>query len=260
MNVILLCAGFGTRLYPLTKDRPKPLLPVAGKPIIEFLVDQLASTGRMSDCLIVTNRRFAEPFKAWRDTIAKRLPTLRFSILDDGATDNENRMGAIRDLALAVKTCQVSNPTLGSAGDNLLDFDVGEFLDDYAKRPRNLILTYRETDVDSCRRTGIAELGDEGRLLRLHEKPSEPPTNLACPAFYLLQSKTLGLLERFLRESPEADAPGHFVAWLASRQRIFTYEMHGRRFNVGNLENYRRAEQWVKAAGPGFLTGGFGSG
>ena len=112
MNVILLCAGFGTRLYPLTKNVPKPLLPVAGKPIVEFLVDQLAATDWMSSCLIVSNHHFADQFHTWRDTIAHRLSAVQFSVLDDGSTANDIRLGAFRDLALAVRSCSLSNPTL----------------------------------------------------------------------------------------------------------------------------------------------------
>ena len=248
MNVILLCAGFGTRLYPLTKNVPKPLLPVAGKPIVEFLVDQLAATDWMSNCLIVSNHHFADQFHAWRDTIAQRLSAVQFSVLDDGSTANDNRLGAVRDLALAVRSCSLSNPTLISAGDNLFDFNLSSFFKDYAEHPRNLILTYQETNLDQQRRTGIAEVGEGGRLVQFHEKPPNPPSGLACPTFYLLQPSALQLVDRFLEESPAADAPGHFLAWLASRQPVFTHQMDGRRLDVGNLKNYQHAEQWIQKA------------
>jgi len=173
---------------------------------------------------------------------------VQFSVLDDGSTANDNRLGAVRDLALAVRSCPLSNPTLISAGDNLFDFNLSSFFKDYAEHPRNLILTYQETNLDQQRRTGIAEVGEGGRLVQFHEKPQNPPSGLACPTFYLLQPSALQLVERFLDESPAADAPGHFLAWLASRQPVFTHQMDGRRLDVGNLKNYQHAEQWIQNA------------
>ena len=249
LNAILLCAGFGTRLGSLTRETAKPLLPVAGKPIVDYLVEQLAATDRVKELTVVSNHRFAAQFDRWRAGVSRRLPGLGITVVDDGATTNEHRLGAVRDLARAVGTAKVESPALVSAGDNLFDFDVSGMLDDHAAGPRNLVLAYRETDRAKLQRTGVAELDAGRRIVRFTEKPSEPASDWACPAFYLLQPDALALLPSFLEAAPEADAPGSFVGWLVERQAVFAYEMEGRRLSVGDPESYRAAEAWIGQPG-----------
>jgi len=171
MMAVLLCAGFGTRLYPITRDFPKPLLEVRGRPLVEDLVEQLLATGRVAPLVVVSNARFAERFRTWRDALAARHPGVEIEVIDDGAPDDAQRLGAVRDLALALEGRQLSEAVIVAAGDNLFRFPVGEFLDDHAARPRNLILVHRETDLERLRRTGVSELGVDGRVLRFVEKP-----------------------------------------------------------------------------------------
>lgn len=249
MKVLLLCAGFGTRLGSVARGRPKALLPVAGKPLIEHLVDDLRQTGQLEELLVVTNELFAEQFRIW----ARGLITagIRSRILSDGATTNENRLGAARDLALAVESFGIEGPLLVAAGDNLFAFPVEEFLADFEARPRVLVLAAREADPARLRRTGVAEVDDDGRLIRLHEKPEDPPSNLSCPALYLFTAGALELLPQFLDEAPDTDAPGHFIAWLAERHDVFTHPMKGERLDVGDPDGYRAATAWLQARRPG---------
>jgi glucose-1-phosphate thymidylyltransferase len=249
VDAILLCAGFGTRLGSLARETAKPLLPVAGKPIVEYLVEQLAATGRVTDLWVVSNRRFAPQFQAWRDGVAPRLPDLRIEVADDGATSNENRLGAVRDLAWAVERARPQGPTLVSAGDNLVDFDIGEMLDDHAENPRHLVLAYREMDSAKLQRTGVAKLDADRRIVGFTEKPSEPASEWACPAFYILQPDALALIPDFLEDQPEADAPGGWIAWLARRQPVFAHKMRGRRLSIGDPDSYRAAEAWITQPG-----------
>ena len=245
MNVLLLCAGFGTRLGAIARGRPKALLPIADKPLVQHLVDDLVGTGRIDEIHIVTNDRFAAQFEIWADVLRAR--GLRVHVSNDGATENENRLGAVRDLALAVERNGLTGPLLVAAGDNLFDFPLGELLDDHARDPRTLVVTKHESDLAKLRRTGVAELGPEGRLVRLHEKPENPPSSFSCPALYVLEADALARLPRFLEEAPDTDAPGHFIAWLARQQPVFTHPMSGERLDIGDPEGYRAAEAWLRA-------------
>ena len=245
MMAVLLCAGFATRLLPITRDFPKPLLEVRGRPLVEDLVEQLLATGRVAPLVVVSNARFAERFRAWRDALAARHPGLEIEVIDDGAPSNAQRLGAVRDLALALEGRQLSEGVIIAAGDNLFRFPVGEFLDDHAARPRNLILVHRETDRERLRRSGVSELGPDGRVLRFVEKPARPPSPFSCPPLYILEPQALARLPEFLRETPDADAPGTLIAWLAAREPVFAHEMRGRRLDVGDVESYRRAEAWL---------------
>jgi glucose-1-phosphate thymidylyltransferase len=249
MKVLLLCAGFGTRLGPVARGRPKALLPVAGRPLIEHLVDDLHQTGRLEELLVVTNELFAEQFQNWARGLAAS--GIRSRILSDGATANENRLGAARDLALAVESFGVRGPLLVAAGDNLFAFPVERLLADFEARPRVLVLATRESDPARLRRTGVAEVDAGGRLIRLHEKPENPPSDLSCPALYIFTAEALDLLPRFLDEAPDTDAPGHFIAWLAQRHEVFTHQMDGERLDVGDPDGYRAATAWLQARRPG---------
>lgn len=238
MKAILLCAGFGTRMYPLTKDRAKPLLPVAGKPMIEYLVEQLEASELIDEILVVTNARFHAQFLAWSQG--------RVSVSSDGATSDDNRLGAVRDFAWVVERRGIREPVVVAAGDNLFQETIEPFLADYRVRPRNLILRYREANPEKLRRTGVGEIDErDGRLLCLEEKPDDPPSEWACPALYALERDALDELAPFLVENPHSDAIGSFIAWLAPRVPVYTHEMKGRRLDVGEPEGYARAESWL---------------
>ncbi len=246
MKAVLLCAGFGTRLYPLTRDVPKPLLPVAGKPIVEYLVDQLVATNNLSELIVVSNACFALQFSTWADVMTERYPDITFDVLDDGAPDNDHRLGAVRDLAFATTKKKLEESTLVAAGDNLFRTSFEALFEDYRENPRNLILAYHERDPARLRRTGVAEVDEGGRIRRLWEKPEEPPSDWACPALYILEPSALTCLEAFLTGVPDADAIGHFIGWLVERQPVYIHEMKGERLDIGNIDNYRSAESWLR--------------
>ncbi len=243
MKLLLLCAGFGTRLGAVAQGRPKALLPIAGKPLVEHLVDGLVDTGDIDGIHVVTNALFAGQFEAWAETLRRR--GLSVETLNDGATENENRLGAVRDLALCVERHALEGPLLVAAGDNLFDFPLRDLLTDYNERPRTLVVVKREPDREKLRRTGVAELGADGRLVRLHEKPASPPSTYSCPALYLFGPAALSLLPEFLTQASDTDAPGHFIAWLAEHHEVFTHRMNGDRLDIGDPEGYRAAEAWL---------------
>jgi glucose-1-phosphate thymidylyltransferase len=245
VRAVLLCAGFATRLYPLTRDFPKPLLPVAGKPLIEHLVAQMHATGRIEEIVVVTNGRFEAHFAGWARDLPQRLAGLSMKVLSDGARSNETRLGAVHDLALAVERHALSAPLLVAGGDNLFRFRLSDLLEDHASRPRNLILVHREVDLARQRRSGVAELGPEGRVVRMQEKPEQPAGEHCCPPLYVFEEDALRELRTFAAEHREADAPGTFVSWLVARRPVFAHEIHGSRLDVGDVETYRRADAWM---------------
>jgi glucose-1-phosphate thymidylyltransferase len=248
MRAILLCAGFATRLHPLTRDFPKPLLQVGGRPIVEDLVLQLAATGQVRAITVVSNARFYGKFLAWAETVSARLPELSIDILDDGAWDGMHRLGAVSDLEFAVARERPQGPVLVAAGDNIFRFPLGELLEDYVREPRNLVVVHREADPARLRRTGVAELGAEGRVQRLWEKPETPPTDLACPPLYVFRPGALERLRDFIVTEHDTDSPGHFVAWLAEHEPVFAHEMRGVRLDVGDVASYRSADAWLEEA------------
>ncbi len=245
MKLLVLAAGFATRLRPLTEKTPKPLLPVAGRSILDRLLDDLESTAVFEEILIVTNAAHHDAFIAWSESRRGPEHPLPIAVLNDGATSNETRRGAVRDLALAVQNWSLQGPLLVAAGDNLFDFRFADLLEDHAENPRTLVLTYPETDPIKLARSGVATLSESGQILALVEKPAQPQGQWICPPVYLFENEALAELPAFLEEAPDTDAPGNFIAWLAQRGLAWAHRMQGARFDVGNLENYHAAADWL---------------
>ncbi|MEO2168508.1 MAG: nucleotidyltransferase family protein [bacterium] len=246
----MLCAGFATRLRPLTITTPKPLLRVGGRTILDHLLDQLTATGAIDEITLVTNHVHAEAFARWRLQRREKDPHRPIEILDDLATRNETRLGAVRDLALAVEHLGQEAPLLVAAGDNLFDFDFADFFTDHEANPRTLVLGYEETETSRLTRSGVATLDEEGRILELVEKPEHPRGRWVCPPVYLFEPDALAELPAFLASGADTDAPGNFIAWLAARGIAWAHRMNGARYDVGNIDSYRAADAWLAARPP----------
>jgi len=246
MKAVVLCAGFATRLYPLTLHRAKPLLPVAGRPLLSHLLDRIMETDCFGEVVVVTNHRFAAEFETWAMEERRRHPRLELTILDDGTTANDDRLGAVGDLAFALDRIAPSDPLLVAAGDNLLRLSLRDLLADYDAAPRSLVLVHEENDLERLRRTGVVEVAADGRIRHVWEKPDEPPSRLCSAPFYLLRAEALAWLPEFRRLHPGADAPGHFLAFVVEHHPVYAHRMRGERLDLGNLETYRRAEAWLR--------------
>ena len=238
MNAVILAAGYATRLYPLTEHFPKPLLRVGEKTILDWLLDDLAATGAIEAYVLVSNHRYAGHFEAWARTRAEQI-----TVLDDGSTENENRLGAVRDLALALETLGTEGPLLVMAGDNLLDFSLRTLLDYAREKGASCVLRYREPSLEKLRKCGVATVDGADRIVSMVEKSPEPPSPWVCPPFYVFTRSALGLLETALAEGCGADAPGSFLAWVAARLPVYAMEMPGRRYDIGNLKSYEQVQK-----------------
>jgi len=247
VKTVLLCAGFATRLHPLTEHRAKPLLDVGGRPLLDDLMDRCVQDARLDDFVLVSNGRFAGDFRAWWERSRAQWPGAQMEIIDDGALSNETRLGAVGDLRLAIERVGLEGPLFVAAADNLVRFDLGAFVDDFRARRRNLILAYHEPDPEARRRSGVAVTDDDGRVVEFVEKSADPPGDLVCPPFYLWCDDALAEIPRLLEAQPDVDAPGGLVAWCVSRVQVFHHLMRGRRHDIGNLESYRRAQALVEA-------------
>ena len=246
MRAILLCAGFATRLQPLTLTTAKPLLPVDGVPVVEHLLDSLCE-GPVDAVTMVVNTRFRDDFVGWHAGLGERYRRLRIDVLDNGVSSASERRGAIGDLLFALRRTEGDDPIVVAAGDNLFQIDFGLLWDDVARSPGSVILVYRESDPSRLRRTGVAEMDDTGRVIRLVEKPASPSSEWACPALYVLSREAQELVEVYVDETGRTDNLGEYIGWLAERAPVFGHRMSGERWDIGDRESYDHAETWLKA-------------
>ena len=240
MKCILLVAGYATRLYPLTENMPKSLLKVAGKTILEHILDKVKEIESIDEVILVSNDRFYIQFKEWVEqyTFNKKL-----TVLNDQTTTNENRLGAIADLKFAIDSLKIEDDILVLAGDNLFDFSLEEFVAYFQKVQGNCITVNELEDIEALIRTGVVEVDEKGIAISFEEKPQQPKSNLAVPPFYIYQKTTLPLIEHYLKEGNNPDAPGNFIPWLIQKDKVYTYQFEGRRYDIGTHESYKMVNE-----------------
>lgn len=235
MKCILLCAGYATRMYPLTLNFPKPLLDVKGKALIDYLIDDLEQNNLIDEYIIVSNHKFINFFDIW-----KKNKNLNIKILDDGSISNETRLGAVKDIWFAIEEANINDDILVLAGDNLLDFSLKGFIDFSNEKKSNAVMRYYEEDITRLKRTGVALIDDNEKILEMTEKPSEPKSNWAIPPFYIFKKESLNEIKNGIDSGCKTDAPGGFVEWFCKRNDVYAYKMPGKRIDIGNLDDYNR--------------------
>ena len=233
MRCLFLAAGYATRLYPLTEKFPKPLLDVAGRSILDRLIDDLDGTGRIDGYVVVTNHKFAGHFRDWAAGYGGRL-----QVVDDGTSSNETRLGAVRDIRFALEAAGAEDDWLVLAGDNLLSFSLASFLDYAREKGTSCVMRYYEPSEVQLRRSGVLEVDADGRILSMEEKPAVPKAHWCCPPFYFYRQEDLARLDEALEAGCGVDAPGSLVAWLSSVTPVHAMEMPGPRYDIGTLESY----------------------
>ncbi|MFA5339223.1 MAG: nucleotidyltransferase family protein [Candidatus Omnitrophota bacterium] len=239
MKAVILAAGYATRLYPLTKDKPKPLLTVGRKTIADHLVQKLCDIKGINAIYIVTNRKFYGVFGDWLKTVKSAKKVI---LEDDGSTTNDDRLGAIGDIRLAVKRQKIQDDMIVLAGDNMFDWGLKGFADYAEKSPGNFAIgAYDIGDRKKASIYGVVEVDEKGDMINFLEKPEDPPTSLIATGIYYFPEGKLGLIEEFLKAGDEKDAPGHFIQWLSKREEVRCYVFKGVWYDIGDLESYRRA-------------------
>ncbi len=237
MKCLILAAGYATRLYPLTENFPKPLLEVAGKPILDWLIDDMEKTGLVDEYIIISNHKFAHIFEEW----AAKNDKIR--VLDDGTTSNENRLGAVRDIQFAIEQLQLDDDLLVMAGDNLLDFSLEGFVRYAKEKNASCVMSYYVADKARLQKSGVALLDEDRRIISMEEKPAEPKSNWCIPAFYCYTREDSKLIQKGIESGCAVDAPGSFISWLCGQTAVYAWEMPGKRYDIGNLESYEEVKK-----------------
>lgn len=243
MNVLILAAGYATRLYPLTLTKAKPLLEVAGKPMLEWVLDNLAPVPGIDTVYVVTNHKFAADFQAWADGYGKGQPDRKFTIIDDGSTSDTDKLGAIGDINLVVnREGLADDDLLVVAGDNLFSEPLADFAQ--ATEGRQAVLgTYDVQDLEAIKKYNNLTLDAEGRVTKFEEKPANPTGTITGIALYYYAKATVPMLDTYIKEGNNPDQPGRFVQWLYTRVPVHTYPVKGTWFDIGSKETLAEANE-----------------
>ena len=237
MKCLILAAGYATRLYPLTENFPKPLLDVGGKTILDWLLDDVEASGKIDEYAVVTNHKFACHFEKWASGRSEKI-----TVVDDGTTANETRLGAVRDIQYALEKTGFDDDTLIMAGDNLLDFSLIKFIGYAIAAGTSCIMRYYEPSEAKLHKCGVVEVDNHDLILSMEEKPAVPRSHWCCPPFYFYRRQDVARIPEGMAAGCGVDAPGSFVAWLATKVPIRAMEMPGNRYDIGTLDSYKAAQ------------------
>jgi glucose-1-phosphate thymidylyltransferase len=243
MKVLILAAGYATRLYPLTLTQPKPLLQVAGKPMIEYVLDNLAPIGGIDRVYVVTNAKFARHFQKWSETYRSTKSKLDFTIVNDGSTDDGNKLGAIGDIHLVVTREKLDDDLIVVAGDNLFSQSLEGFGRLAREKNAPLLAVYDVGSLEEIKKFNSISLDATGRITFFEEKPKKPASTLTGIALYYYPKATLPQIKRYMAEENNPDQPGRLVEWLYQRQAVYTWRVPGIWFDIGSKESLDEANE-----------------
>jgi glucose-1-phosphate thymidylyltransferase len=240
VNAIILAAGYATRLRPLTDTVAKELLPVGGRPIIEWILDRIDEVGEIDAVHVVTNSTKAPWFREWAGGRA-------LTIHDDGTTSNDDRLGAIGDMRFVIEAAAIDDDLLVIAGDNLFEFSLADFVSFWRGKGRASAVAVRDVGTrELAAKYGIVDLADDDRIVAFVEKPEDPPSTLAATATYLFHREHVPLVGSYLDAGNPTDQPGRFVAWLQEREPVYAYVFHERWFDIGDRQQLLEADNELR--------------
>ncbi len=245
MKCLILAAGYATRLYPLTENFPKPLLKVGGsvdetgatvpeKTILDWLIEDIHTSGMVDEYVVISNHKFAHHFREWAEH-----HLLPITVVDDGTSSNETRLGAVCDIQFAVDRLGIRDDCLVIAGDNVLDFSLCSFIRYAREKGTSCNMRYWEDDEKKLRKAGVAEVRKNDRLISLEEKPEHPKSHWCTPPFYYYSAEDISRIGDAIADGCGTDAPGSLVAWMCRHSPMHSMVMPGRRYDIGNLESYQ---------------------
>lgn len=234
MKALILAAGYATRLRPLTDSIAKPLLPVAGRPMVDWILDRIAETSA-DEIHLVTNARFAGDFERWaRDKDVH--------VHNDGTTSNDDRLGAIGDIEFV----GLDDDLLAIASDNLFDYSLADYESYWRSKNGSAIAVYDVGDRELAKKYGIVDVDDDDRVINFVEKPADPPTTLCATATYLYRRDHAALVPTYLAEGNPPDQPGNFVAWLHKRAPVYAYRFPGEWYDIGDQAQLLEADNRMR--------------
>lgn len=238
MKCLILAAGYATRLYPLTENFPKPLLEVKGKTILDWLVDDIDTLGVIDEYVVISNHKYAHHFEQWSSEKKQKI-----TVVDDGTSTNETRLGAVRDIQFAIDKLSLDDDMLVIAGDNLLDFSLTKFISYAQKKQASCIMRYYEPSEQKLLKCGVVTIDGSDKILNMTEKSPTPETHWCTPPFYYYSREDARLVQEAIEAGCAVDAPGSFIAWLCKQTDVYAMEMPGRRYDIGNLESYEQVKK-----------------
>jgi len=243
METLILAAGYGTRIQSATNNTPKPLLEVAGKPIITHLIEKLEDIQEIRRVHVVTNELYFNDFLNWRETI-QRSSRLTVKIINDKTRTAETRLGSLGDIYYTMEKEYLQPPLMVIAGDNLFDFSLQPLIQEFRIRKSPIVPLYNVENKELLKSLGNAILDESSKIINFEEKPQNPnPESLAATAIYIYTQETMNDLRQYVREGNDLDKSGSFIQWLHKKKPVYGHVCKGKFFDVGTQELLEQARE-----------------
>lgn len=240
MKAIILAAGYGTRLYPLTKDKPKPLLKVAGRPIIDHITRKVEEVEDVDEIFVVTNDKFYNYFVGWSAEFDSKI---KIKVINDKTTSNKDRLGSLGDVNFVIEQEDIKESILIVAGDNLFEFSLKEFAESHKEHNKSAVALYDVQDKELAKHYGIVGVNVENRMIEFEEKPSEPKSTLASTGVYIYPPHVLSMFREFVKKYKNSDKAGNFLEWLHKKEHVYCYITEKKWFDIGTLDQLEKARK-----------------
>jgi glucose-1-phosphate thymidylyltransferase len=240
MIAIILAGGYAKRLWPLTIDKPKALLPIAGRPMIEHVVEKLVPLEPpMLRILLSTNMKFQLQFQKWLETSQYH----NIELIPEKSSCEEKKLGAVRALADIVEKVALDD-VLVLAGDNLFSDKLGNFIHFFCEKHAPTVALYHARDLIETRKGSMVKVDEDGRILEFIEKPVHPRTTLVGACLYAFPAGINKRFDEYLRSRPATDEPGRFIEWLHKQEPVFGFMLKDYLWDIGTMDSYTAADEF----------------
>ena len=240
MIVLILAAGYGTRLYPLVKDTPKALLDINGRPLLNYILDKIEQVDGLNGVIVVTNNKFHKNFEHWKKDLGKFVEPIE--IINDGTDTPEDRLGSIGDINFVLRQRCIDDDLLVIGGDNLFDYSLEDYVRfSKTKNPSVVIGLYDIHDLTQATKFGVVKLDTDGKIISFEEKSQQPQSTLIAMCCYYLPRKVLSTVRDYLSETKRSDTSGDYIRWLTQKYNVYGFQFTGRWYDIGSIESYKEA-------------------
>jgi len=233
MKCILLCAGYATRLFPLTKNFPKVLLKIGDKALLDYILEQVNTINEVDEIYAVTNDKYYKHINNWAKEKNNKKP---IKVINDKTTTNDNRLGAIGDIMYVIENNNINDDLLIIAGDNFFTYKLSDVIDYYNSKKKSILCAKELTDTELLKRLAVAKTDENNKVIDLTEKPPVPKSNLGVYTTYIYPKEIIKYLYDYKKEGNNMDAPGHFPQYLYKKEDIYVYKFDGECYDVGTHE------------------------
>ena len=240
LDVVILAAGYSTRLYPLTKNFPKPLLEVGEKPVITNIVEKLENLKEIGNVYVITNDKFYKHFLNWEKNLKT---TLDIVVISDGTSSEKDKLGAMGDVNFVIKEKSINRPLFIIGGDNLFDFGLRDMVNYFKEKNKDVVCASEIKELSRLKNMGVAKLDKNNKIIFLEEKPENPPSRLAVSCMYLYTKETTSLIKKYLEDGNNPDNTGSFLQWLYPRKEVYAFINKGKIIDIGTPETLEKARK-----------------